>query len=88
MKIFKYRLEIKDCQTVEIPTERILSVEEQNGDVVVYAMVDPEGPKKKYEFRIVVTGHDLPGDIKTYTFLGSVKLYMGRLMFHVFYKEA
>jgi len=86
-RIFKYPLEVEDHQILEIPSNRLLSVQEQNGEVVVYAMVDTVKPPIKYEFAINGTGNPVNFDADNFNFLGTVKLYNGSIMFHVFYRE-
>ena len=88
-KIFKYILEITDEQELILPMDsKILSVKEQYGDIVVYALVNTsikgiEG----YSFIIHGTGHNTIENIDNYIFLGTVKLKEGALMFHVFYDQ-
>ncbi len=86
-RIFKYTLKAKDVQDVVIPyPNRILSVTEQYGSIVVYALVDDceNGDGEIYTFQIRGTGHNADG-LEGYTFLGTAKLLDGDLMFHVFY---
>jgi hypothetical protein len=46
--IFKYKLEVKDTQSVVLPANyRILSVANQNGDIVIYALIDPDEAKSE-----------------------------------------
>lgn len=86
-KIFKFKLEITDEQILSLPlNSRILSVAEQFGDMVLYAVVDTsEDLKEDYKIIIHGTGHPA-NDIDNCTFLGTVKMEDGQLMFHVFYK--
>jgi hypothetical protein len=87
-KIYKYELDITDNQTIDIPSDTILSVMEQNSKVVVYALVDTENVLlTTYEFGMNGTGNPINFDVDSFTFLGTVKLYDGGLMFHVFYKK-
>lgn len=89
-RVYKYVLQVTDEQTIEIPSEKILSVESQGDNIVVYALVDMDEKtifKYEYEFRTYGTGHDIPDDIYFFTFLGTVKMYNGSSMFHVFYKK-
>jgi len=87
-KIYKYTLEIMDYQEFLLPLRsKILSVCEQHGKVVFYTMVDTAMEHKtKYSFRIFGTGHPCADSIVFYSFLGTVKLEEGNLMFHVFYQ--
>jgi len=85
--IYKYELEIKDNQSLYLPFgARILSVCEQYNRIVLYAIIDKDEDKKqKYDIKIFGTGHEIPlGLCKDYKFLGTVKLYDGKYMFHIF----
>jgi len=86
-KIFKYRIEVKDEQVISIPkNSRILSVEEQFGQIVIYAVINTtEERTENYSIIIHGTGHPA-NDIDDCNFLDTVKLENGALMFHVFYK--
>jgi hypothetical protein len=94
-KIFKYPIEVTDTQTIKLPAgSRILSVMNQYEKIVLYALVsDNEKDTKEVSIRIVGTGHVIDFFIPAlefgggYTFLGTVSLHDGRLMFHVFYKK-
>lgn len=88
-RVYKYVLKATDEQVIEIPSINILSVESQLDDIVVYALVDIDNPTpNRYTFRVHGTGHDIKNDIDSFKFLGTVKMYNGSLMFHVFYKSA
>jgi hypothetical protein len=88
-KIYKYVLKATEEQVIEIPSINILSVESQLDDIVVYALVDDNILiPNRYTFRVYGTGHDIKNDIDSFKFLGTVKMYNGSLMFHVFYKSA
>jgi hypothetical protein len=88
-RVYKYVLKATDEQVVEIPSINILSVESQLDDIVVYALVDIDNPThSRYTFRVHGTGNDIKNDIDSFKFLGTVKMYNGSLMFHVFYKLA
>lgn len=87
-RIYKYTLEITDAQKLKLPSgSRILSVEEQNQQIVLYAVVDTsvsESLTDDYKIFIIGTGHCADESIHK-SFIGTVKLAEGRLMFHVFY---
>jgi hypothetical protein len=86
--IFKYKLENIDQQTIEIPLPaRILSVVEDNDDIVLYAVVDDDQdvPKIPVDISIKGTGDVIESGIGLYTFLGTVKLFNGNEIWHVFY---
>lgn len=87
-KIFKYFLRVTDEQTLDLPRgAEILSVEEQKNKVVLYALIDP-AECRLYPHTIYVhgTGHSIHAE--NLKFIGTVKLYNGDLMFHVFTPEA
>ena len=88
MTIYKYPLHVLDGQSLTLPEgAQILSVAEQYNGIVLYAYVDPKSPETDcYTVRIHGTGHQI-ADITGFIFLGTCKLYDGRLMFHVFYKK-
>lgn len=87
-KIFKYEIQAEDIQKMNIPSERILSVQEQRNKIVVYALVDTENTVlNAYEFGMNGTGNPVTFDIDNFEFLGTVKLSDGQLMFHVFYRK-
>ena len=85
--IFKYPLQITDQQRIELPhNSKILSIETQNDNPVLYALVDDEKIKTEtYSFIIHGTGHPAE-DVGEYEFLGTLKMFNGSGMFHVFYK--
>ena len=85
--ILKYVLMPTDVQTLSIQSYSVLSVQEQKGDIVVYALVDHDLPVVEYEFRVVGTGHTIAFNPEDMEFLGTVKLHNGALMFHIFCRE-
>jgi len=83
-KVYKYRLDVTDEQFIELPKgAEILSVAEQRDDVVLYVLIDTTvtetEPRTIY---VHGTGHNVFGE--NLRFIGTVKLYEGSLMFHVF----
>jgi len=59
----------------------ILSVNVQYGFICLWARVDPMGERETRSFRLVGTGHPVGS---TDAHLGTVLLYDGRLVIHVF----
>jgi hypothetical protein len=89
--IFKYKLENIDQQTIEIPLPaRILSVIEQDDDIMLYSVIDDDKdvPKIPVDISIKGTGDVVESGIGLYTFLGTVKLFNGNEIWHVFYMYA
>ena len=89
MRIFKFVLKVENSQELELPRgSRILSVCEQNGEIVLYAMVDTTiSANIIYDISIFGTGHPIPILCENQKFLGTVGLHEGKLMFHVFYNK-
>lgn len=86
--VWKYTLQAVEHQEIHIPYEaKILSVQAQHNEIVLYALVRTGEPlKERLEVAVYGTGHDIPSAIaEKYTFLGTVPLANGNLMFHVFY---
>lgn len=87
--IWKYTLIPATTNIVKMPLgAQILSVDTQNDEIVVYALVDTEeNIVTELDFKTYGTGHQIDINIHNYTFLGTAKLQNGSLMFHVFYKR-
>ena len=88
-KIYKYELQPVDFQNLKLPKgSKIISVTEQYDKMVLYAIVDTDTLETEiYDIAVKGTGHDFPEKLDTYTFLGSIKLIGGSLVFHIFYKK-
>jgi hypothetical protein len=84
-RILKYPLKIVDQQELVLYADsKILSVENQNESIVLYALV--EDCVRGIETHTVIihgTGHDA-NDTVDCDFIGTVNMHSGRLMFHVF----
>jgi hypothetical protein len=86
--IYKYTILVCDEFVLNLPVgAKLLSVAEQKGEMVLYAMVIPELPLRPVKIRVVGTGKPIPDDMSEFKFLGTIKLYDGKLMFHIFYKS-
>lgn len=82
MKIIKYELYVTDYQDVLIPQDaKILKIGEQNNNICVWALVNPENIVENVEFKIVGTGHETD-NLENYRYLDS--LIMGIFVWHVF----
>jgi hypothetical protein len=89
-RIWKYQLEATDYQQITMPARsKVLSATVQREAIVVYAIVDDEEELKvPVSFWVFGTGHSIDkGDvaIDQTCYIGTVSLYNGGLMFHVFY---
>lgn len=83
-KIFKYILPAGDEVRILMPAfAEVLSVGAQGENICVWALVDPDMPPLHRTFRIAGTGHPIE-DSEKWKFVGTVQLYGGSLVFHVF----
>lgn len=82
--IWKYPLELDALQKIEMPKgAEILSCAEQDGAIVVWAMVSPAADKQTRQFEIFWTGDGVPS-LGRRRFLATVTV--GRYVHHVFEK--
>lgn len=85
--IWKFTLDLVDEQQVSLPKDaEILSVQVQNGNICLWALVDPEAEKETRYFEIFRTGHLIYCDMRIERkFIGTVQIsYESKLVFHVF----
>ena len=72
---------------IEMPEgAQILTVQVQHGQPCIWAVVDVNAPKRKYEFWIWPTGGqtDTPPLMAKEYYVGTFQLENGTLVFHVF----
>lgn len=82
-QIWKYALEPRERTELLIPKNaRVLSVQAQQGQVMIWALVDPSEPMETRRFVVVPTGQ--PFEESRLHYLGSVQLQDGRLVLHCF----
>ena len=98
MKIYKYELNITDKQRIQVPGKHLrpLSVAEQYGKLMLWAIVSDEPPDfranhTELEITIIGTGNPAPDlrQVDTFDgmrFIGTVVMSDG-LVWHVFAKE-
>jgi len=87
-RIYKYSLDTIDQQVLRLPSNsKVLSVAAQGDNIVLYVRID-DTIVRMTDCLVLIhgTGHDADDTIDS-TFVGTVNLYNGTLMFHVFYKE-
>lgn len=81
-RIYKYYLTNSQRQLVELPQGfQILHVGQQDGNLVLWAMVDVDAPTEKVPIMIFGTGHPIPEDLFLYH-IGTVQV--GHFVWHVF----
>jgi hypothetical protein len=82
--IYKYQLANVDFQTVDMPSgAKILSAQIQSEQICLWALVDIERAPKRRAFQIHGTGHPVHNS-EQLTFIDTVQLAGGGLIFHVF----
>lgn len=85
MKIFKYKLELADEQLVSLPKgAELLTVQVQNNQPCLWALVDEKATLKTNTVLIYGTGHQVD---KRGKYLGTFQLGNGSLVFHVFVQQ-
>ena len=91
--IYKYDIVNTSNGIIEGPITKLLTAQVQHGTIVVWAEVDTEAPNRKFEVFPLGTGWPLdpPADkeciLDTHTYLSTVQLAGGSLIFHVYYAE-
>lgn len=83
--IWKFAIEVEDLQAITIPkAAEILSVQVQNGQICIWAIVNPSSPTVERVIRMAGTGHDLTNRPPLGKFIGTVQINGGQFIFHVF----
>lgn len=86
--IWKFPLLLQDSQSVSMPEEaEILTVQSQDGSLVLWAMVNPELPKVDRVFEVHGTGNPVYYDV--HGLFGVLREYIGTVqqppfVWHVF----
>lgn len=72
-------------QTVKMPVgSKIISVGNQFDDVFIWVLCDPEKPLEDRKIYVFGTGNELPDNIQTRSFIGTVVTDGGNYVWHVF----
>lgn len=83
-QVWKFPFNVTDRIAITMPkSARILSVDLQRGQPCVWALIDPEKPKRKRRFRLAGTGHPIPYE-ECERFVGTFQMRGGDLVFHLF----
>jgi hypothetical protein len=87
--IWKFPLEMVEEQTISMPSgTQILCVQTQRELICLWGVIENHNANdEKRVIRIIGTGHLIPTYEKL-TYLGTVQLTFGNLVFHVFEKVA
>lgn len=84
--IWKFELKLTDMQPVEMPEgAEILSVQNQEGKISLWALVDPTAIKKIRTIEIFETGSDVYCDMGIQRkYISTFQMRSGLLIYHVF----
>ena len=86
--IWKFQLKVTDLQEVEMPKgAQVMSVQEQNGALCLWAAVDSEQPKENRVIEIIGTGNPIPTTTTDRHFIGTAQMQKGALVWHVFERK-
>ncbi len=86
-RVYKYHIRIDDRVVMVLPKgAQVLTVQIQGGEPFIWARVDPDGDVIERAFVWRGTGHDLDGTEGSY--VGTVQLMGGSLVFHLFEEKA
>jgi len=82
--IWKFPVPIADSFSIPMPRgARILTINTQNGEPVLYALVDPKELMVSRKFALRGTGHNAESlDLNNY--IGTFQMYGGDIVFHLF----
>ena len=82
--IWKFPVEVTDEQFVEMPVgAQPLSVQVQDGQACIWALVDTKAKKEERLVQIFGTGHPVANEG---TFIATFQMRGGALVFHAFIK--
>ena len=83
--IHKYELQITATQKVFLPAgSTILTVQMQNGNACMWAMVDTDNEYEHITIDMFGTGHPM-GWSGQRRYISTIQIEEGQLIFHVFY---
>lgn len=86
MKIWKFPLQVVDCQRITAPRGiKPLCVQMQNGIPCLWAVVDQRKDTVEHEVWIHGTGHDVSPAVVDH-YVGTFQMMNGAVVFHVFCK--
>jgi hypothetical protein len=84
-QIHKYDLSFKDTQRVMMPRGAVvLSVQNQYGNLTLWARVDTQEEHVEHGFLVLCTGQPMPEPEELGRFVGTVQFHGGGFIVHVF----
>lgn len=85
-RIYKYQLALHGVNVLPLPTgARPLAVDDQDGVLCMWALIDDECSDEERNFAFVGTGHPIPGSLES-TYIGTVQ--QPPFVWHLFEIEA
>ncbi len=82
--VYKFAVPMRDNFIVRMPREaKVLHVQEQNGELQMWAMVNAEELTVARAFALRGTGHEC-GGLQAAQHVGTATLHGGSLVFHLF----
>lgn len=88
--IYKYKIDIDREQfTIRGPIVKLLTVQAQCSQICVWAEIDTDKPEREFNILPMGTGWELDKmkHFDKMTYLGTVQLYGGELVWHMYYVE-
>jgi hypothetical protein len=86
-KIYKYPIALKECQTVDLTKgARVLTAQLQNGEIVMWAEVDPDEPMRVWLVYTVGTGTSFIADEHPGEYVATVQ--RGEFVWHLYARPA
>ena len=83
--IYKYQLSVVERQSICMPEgAEVLTVQDQNGALCLWALIDPDNSQSERIIYMVGTGHKINADKGNY--VGTIQSPDGTLILHVFEK--
>jgi hypothetical protein len=83
-RIYKYQITVDDVAHVAMPEEaQILTVQTQDDQPFIWALVDADAEPEERTFFIVGTGNPFP-DYADYDYIGTFQQANGLLVWHLF----
>ena len=85
LTIWKYVIKIEDEQELGIPSPAIpLSFQLQDRLPTLWCLVDREKGMVWKKFRLAGTGHLIKNSLEELKYIGTVQIWGGRLVYHLF----
>ena len=86
LAVWKFKVSMASKSEIAMPYDaKILSVQAQNEQPCIWALVHPDAPMEIRTFRLIGTGH--PVEKRELTFIGTFQLNGGIFVGHLFEVE-